>query len=1138
MNSDFVHLHVHSQYSLLDAVCPIEGLAEKAKALGMKALAVTDNGNMFGVIEFYSACQKAGVKPIIGAEVYVAPQSRFERSTHGLQGASYPLVLLCQDDVGYRNLIQLVSVGYLEGFYYRPRVDKEVLRQYSKGLIALSGGLRAEVPHLFNINQAEKARQAALEYQEIFGQDNFYLEIIHSGIREQERVNPDIIKLSGELKIGLVAANDVHYLEKNFAKPHEILTCIQTQTTLEDGRRARFQTDEFYFKTADEMKTSFKDTPEAVSNTVKIAERCNLTLDFTKTHVPQFVPPKGKTQEQYLRELAEEGLKKRYPVLNESIRARAEHELEVIRKSGYTSYFLIVWDFVHFAKERGIPVGPGRGSAAGSVVSYALGITDIDPLPYDLLFERFLNPERVSMPDIDIDFCYERRDEVIQYVTEKYSKENVAQIITFGTMMAKAVIRDVGRVMAIPYGEVDKIAKLIPLELDITIEDALEREPELKALYKTNPQITQLIDTSRVLEGLTRHASTHAAGVVISERPLREHVPLFKTGDGQISTMYSMESLEKIGLLKMDFLGLRTLTVIDDTLKIIKRIQKKDVDWYGIPLTDAKTFDMLAKAQSIGVFQLESSGMRDILKKLRPDKFEDLIAILALYRPGPIGSGMVDEFIKRKDGVIPIQYDHPLLETILKDTYGIIVYQEQIMKIVNALAGFSLGKADTLRRAISKKKEAVMKEVRDDFVQGCVANKIEKRIADKIFNFIVHFAGYGFNKSHSAAYALISYRTAYLKSNFPVEFMTALLSSEKDNTDKVVLYIDEAKRMGIQVLPPDVNESFPQFTVVGPQIIRFGLSAVKNVGQTAIDAIIQGRIRQKSFNSFFDLTENVDLRVVNRKVLESLIKCGAFDSMGLFRSQLFAVIDAALSVGGEIQKDRESGQRSFFDTFEHDIPSIPEWQENEKLTFEKEMLGFYVTGHPLERYKKELKSYSTVSTATLGSRKDGEEIVIGGLVSKLKFTVTKRTSEKMAIVGLEDLGGAMDLLVFPKTFKEYGHYLVKDAILFFKGNLDKKEETPKLLVSEIVPVSDVHKKFTRSIYVRLAAPGLQEETLKKLQGILSQYPGSIPVYLEFAGKDNVRSQLLVDRSLFVQPNEALVNSLQEILGQESVSLKI
>ncbi len=1144
---EFVHLHVHTQYSLLDAVCHVEDLASKAKELGMPALAMTDNGNLFGAIDFYGQVKKAGVKPIIGAEVYVAPESRFERATHGLGGASYPFVLLCRNEQGWRNLVELVTIGYLEGFYYKPRVDKEVLRKHAEGLIALSGPVRGEVPHLLNLGQIEKAEKAALEYREIFGPENFYIEIIRSGVREQERVNPELVKLARKLDIPVVAANDVHYLERDFAKAHEVLMCLQTQTTLDDPNRFRPTTDEFYFKSGAEMVELFKDLPDAVENTARIAARCGLEFDFSKTHVPQFVPPKDKTQVDYLRELTGEGLARRYHPVTDAIQKRADYELEVIRKSGYTSYFLIVWDFVRFSKEKGISVGPGRGSAAGSVVSYALGITDLDPLPYDLLFERFLNPERVSMPDIDIDFCFERRDEVIQYVTEKYSKENVAQIITFGTMMAKAVVRDVGRVMSLPYSECDKIAKLIPQELDITIETALEKEPELKALYKNDPKITQLIDTSRVLEGLARHASTHAAGVVISERPLREHVPLFKTGDGQISTMFSMESLEKIGLLKMDFLGLRTLTVVDDTIKIIKRIQKKDVRWEEVVLDDPKTFDLLQKAQSTGVFQLESGGMRDILKKLKPDTFEDLIAILALYRPGPIGSGMVDEFIKRKHGQIPVKYDHPLLEPILKDTYGIIVYQEQIMKIVNVLAGFSLGKADMLRRAISKKKEEVINEQRAAFVEGCVKQAVDKRIADKIFNFIVHFAGYGFNKSHSAAYAVISYRTAYLKANYPVEFMTALLSSEKDNTDKVVQYIDEAKRMGLKVLPPDVNESFPQFTVVGADTIRFGLAAVKNVGQAAIDAVIQGRIKKDRFKSFYDFAENIDPRVVNRKVLESLIKCGAFDSMGLFRSQLFGILDAAISLAGEVQKDRESGQKSLFGSLGAEagfrkslqsVPTIPEWPEQEKLVYEKEMLGFYVTGHPLERYRRELKCYANLSTGTVARHPDQEEVVLGGLVSKLKYTVTKKNNEKMAIATIEDLEGQIDALVFPKTFQACGQYLAKDAIVFLKGTLDKKEQDPKILVNEITPVSEVHRKFTRSVHVRLVAGGAAESVLKGVQEILHKHPGQVPVYLEFIENDKVRSQLLVDRSLYVKPDPVLVDSLRKMLGDEAITFSV
>ncbi|MCG3176476.1 MAG: DNA polymerase III subunit alpha [Candidatus Omnitrophica bacterium] len=1146
-SADFVHLHVHTQYSLLDSACHIEDLMERLKELKQSACAVTDNGNMFGVVEFFGACKKAGVKPIIGAEVYIAPQSRFERATHGLQGASYPFVLLCKDDTGYRNLIQLVTIGYLEGFYYRPRVDKETLKKYSKGLIALSGGLRAEIPHQLNLGQQENARKAVQEYIDIFGKEDFYIEIIRSGLREQDRINADLVRLAREHGVGIVAANDVHYLKREYARAHEIAVCIQSQANLDDPGRMRAQTDQYYLKSAAEMRELFKDLPEACDNTLAIAERCRLDLDFTKTYVPIFEPPSGKTHADYLRELTYEGLAKRYGVLDQKIRDRAEHELATIEKSGYTSYFLIVWDFVHYAKSKGIPVGPGRGSAAGSIVSYALGITDLDPLPYGLLFERFLNPERVSMPDIDIDFCFERRDEVIQYVTDKYSKDNVAQIITFGTMMAKAVIRDIGRVMGLPYGDVDKIAKLVPQELDITIDKALEKEPDLAKLYKENPKVAELIDSARVLEGMARHASTHAAGVVISQKPLREHVPLFKTGDGQISTMFGMESLEKIGLLKMDFLGLRTLTVLDDAVKIVRRTKKTEIDWSKIPLSDPKTYDLLSRAQSIGIFQLESSGMRDILQKLKPNTFEDLIAVLALYRPGPIGTGMVDDFIKRKHGVVPIVYDHPLLEPILKETYGVMVYQEQIMRIANALAGFSLGKADNLRRAIAKKKEDVMRQVREEFVAGCQHNHVDRRIAEKIFNFIDYFAGYGFNKSHSAAYALISFRTAYLKANYPTEFMTALLSSEKDNTDKIVLYIDEAKRMGIQVLPPDVNQSFPQFTVVGDGTIRFGLSAVKNVGQSAIDQIIQGRIKKDRYKSFFEFLETVDLQVCNRRVIESLIKCGAFDTMGLFRSQLFEMLGKALQVAAERHKDRQKGQRSFFDAMggggdfhagAYEVPNIPEWPDAERLKNEKDMIGFYVTGHPLDRYQKELKSYSSVNTQSILQRKQGDEVVIGGLITKLKITTTKKTMEKMAILSLEDLLGAVDVLVFPKTYKDTASAVSDDNIVFIRGVVDTKEQAPKLLANEITPLPEVHKKFTRAIFVRLPAQDTPEDRLKGLQKVLSEHPGDTPVYLEFADGQQVRSQILVERRLFVKPCEQLVAALQGVVGDEAVTLRI
>ncbi|MBI4974501.1 MAG: DNA polymerase III subunit alpha, partial [Candidatus Omnitrophica bacterium] len=782
--------HVHTQYSLLDGACILERLIQKVREHKMPACAITDHGNMFGAIEFYDIAMKNGIKPIIGSEVYIAPDSRFEKSSHGIQEASFHLILLAKNETGYKNLMRLVSLGFLEGFYYRPRIDKDLLVKYKDGLICTSSCLKGEIPHLIQTNQLDQARKIIDEYKNIFGKENFYLEIQDNLIPEQERVNQELIKLAGEMKIDLVATNDVHYLEKEHSKAHEILLCVQTQTTIEDPNRMRFQTDEFYFKSKEEMKRTFGDSaPDALRNTMAICEKCNLEFDFKTVHLPDYKVPEGKTREGYLHELVSSGLEARYNTrydnLDKSVIARAEHELNIIERFGYTSYFLIAWDFVHYAKDNSIPVGPGRGSAAGSVVSYALGITNIDPLKYDLLFERFLNPERISLPDIDIDFCYERRNEVIDYVVKKYSKENVAQIITFGTMLAKAVIRDVGRALGMAYGDVDRIAKLVPNDLNITLSQALEQEPELRNLYKADSKIAQLIDTSMILEGLTRHASTHAAGVVISEKPLVEYIPLYKVQEGSITTGYPMTSLEKIGLLKMDFLGLRTLTVISETIKIIKRTKGADLDITRIPLDDKPTFKLLGNAESAGVFQLESSGMRDLLKKLKPERFEDIIALLALFRPGPIGSGMLDDFMKRKHGQIAIRYDHKLLEPILKETYGVIVYQEQVMRITSAVAGFSLAQADNLRRAMAKKTPEVMLEMRQHFVDGCITNGIDRKTADKIFNQIEYFAGYGFNKSHSAAYTLISYRTAYLKANYPVQFMAALLTSEKDNLDKI-----------------------------------------------------------------------------------------------------------------------------------------------------------------------------------------------------------------------------------------------------------------------------------------------------------------------------------------------------------------
>jgi DNA polymerase III subunit alpha len=1142
--SEFVHLHNHTQYSLLDGASLLVELVKLAQLYNMPSLAITDHGNMFGAIEFYLLCKSAGIKPIIGCEMYLAPASRFDKSSHGIHDAAYHLVLLAKDDEGYHNLMKLVSIGYLEGFYYKPRIDKEILSAYSKGLICMSACLKGEIAHLILSNQMEQARKTAGEFNDLFGKGNFYLEVMDHGIPEQKKVNTALSKISRDLGIGLTATNDCHYLQRQHAKAHEALLSIQTQTTLDDPNRMRMQTDEFYLKKEEEMARLFKHMPEALSNTLEIAEKCNLEIDLNSMHLPMFSPPEGKARHEYLKELVVEGAKTRYGHVDSSIEARYENELKVISDSGFVSYFLIVWDFIRYAKEQGIPVGPGRGSAAGSVVSYCLGITDLDPLKYSLLFERFLNPERISLPDIDIDFCYERRDEVIAYVRHKYGSENVAQIITFGTMMAKAAIRDVARVMGFTYGDADRIAKLVPFDLNITIEQALRQEPELMQMYKTDSRVTELIDIASVLEGVTRHASTHAAGVVISEKGLSNYIPLFKSSDDQISTGYPMGSLEKIGLLKMDFLGLKTLTVIDQAVKIIKRTRSVDIDIRNLPLDDKKTYKLLQRADSLGVFQVESRGMRDILRKLRPSAFEDIIALLALYRPGPIGSGMVDDFINRKHGRLRVKYDHPLLEPILKDTYGIILYQEQVMQIVNRLAGFSLSQADLLRRAISKKVPEIIQQQRKHFVEGCEKNSVDKRIADKIFTLIEFFSNYGFNKSHSAAYALISFRTAYLKAHYPIEFMAALLTSERDNTDKIAQYIDECRHMAIDILPPDVNESFAHFTVV-KESIRFGLAAVKNVGQGAIDSIVSARKKHGNFSSIYDFTENVDLRLVNRKVIESLIKCGAMDSFRLHRSQLMSMLDHALEVAGVLQKDRLNGQFSLFENFETDdkfkahfqqVPEIKEWPESQLLASEKALLGFYISSHPLARYEKSLRLYASSTTQTLGQLHDGEEVSIGGILTKAKYTFTKRNNEKMAIIILEDLKGTVEVLVFPRTFKNAEKNIAEDAIVFIKGRINLREETPKIIAEEILPLEEARNKYTQAISIELVTTALETQTLSGLKEILKKHKGRTPVYINLSTPDKKKVQIAAGKDFLVMPTDILINEVEALVGEGAVNV--
>ncbi|MCK5579723.1 MAG: DNA polymerase III subunit alpha, partial [Candidatus Omnitrophica bacterium] len=928
-------------------------------------------------------------------------------------------------------------------------------------------------------------------------------------------------------------------------KAHEALLCIQTQSFLNDPNRMRMKTDQFYFKSPEEMKREFSWVPDGIKNTLEIADQCNLQLSFDQYHLPRYDPPGGVIRDEFLKDLCIKGIKERYGKMTLEIKERLRHELTTIKKMGFVSYFLIVWDFIHYARQRGIPVGPGRGSAAGSLVSYLLGITNLDPLKYGLLFERFLNPERAGMPDIDIDFCFERRSEVIEYVTRKYGKDNVAQIITFGTMQARAAIRDVGRVMSVPYADVDKIAKMIPATLGITLKEALEVEPQLQKLYKEDNTAAEVIDTAQVLEGLSRHASIHAAGVVIGDKPLTEHVPLFKTTDGQVTTGFSMKGVASIGLLKMDFLGLRTLTVISEAVKWIKKTHDIDIDVEKLSLDDKKTFELLGDANSFGIFQLESSGMRELLKKIKPSQFEDLISILALYRPGPMGSGMLDDFIKRKKGESPVKYPHPKLEGLLKETFGIIIFQEQVMQMASILAGFTMTQADHLRRAMSKKIQEVMDQMRRMFVEGCQkTNRIKENEANRLFDLIDYFSGYGFNRSHSAAYALISYQTAYLKANYPVEFMCAVLTCEKDNTDKVVEYVKECEQMGITILPPDINESIAEFSVVDNKTIRFGLLAVKNVGRTAIDSIVENRRSGGLFSTLYDFCERVALRLANRKVVESLIKCGAFDSLKAFRSQLMAIVDKALEIGSKAQKEKASGQFSFFNMgddaggFNKDVESLPdikEWSQREILTYEKETLGFYVSGHPLSYYKVEMKEFADYTTKTLRNAVDGQEVKIVGIINGVKMTTTRKTNERMAIIKIEDMDGEIESVIFPSTYVKVAEVLVEGEVVVVVGRVGFRDEMVNLVANDVKKIDEAYKSI-KAINVNLS--GVSKNGLKMLREKLAGFPGKTPVYLHLDTKRYKRVQILVGDDLHVNPTEVLMNDIKELVGEEQFSVKM
>jgi len=1132
-NSDFVHLHVHTQYSLLDGACLLTRLVDKAVQCKLPALAMTDHGNIFGAIKFYNLCIKKGIKPIIGCEVYVTSGSRFDRDFKSGKDSNYHLILLAKDQEGYSNLIKLVSLAHLEGFYYKPRVDKEILSKYSKGLIASSACLKGEIPSAIISGNVNKATKLADEYSNIFGKGNFYLEVMENGIAEQKIANAQLIKISKELDIPLVATNDIHYLEREESFAHEVLLAIQTQTTINDPNRFKFSSDSFYFRTPEEMSKIFKDIPQSIKNTVEIAEKCNLTMDFSKIYLPNFPLPKELNDDDYLRDICQKNLKGRYPKVDNVVAERLEHELETIQKTGFSSYFLIVWDLIKYAKENNIPVGPGRGSAAGSIVSYLLHITDVDPLNYDLLFERFLNSARISMPDIDIDFCYEKRSKVLEYVAKKYGKDNVAQIITFGTMLARAVIRDVGRAMAFNYSEVDKIAKMIPTGVGqaVDLKRALSVNPELGNIYDSDSRIKRLIDVAMQLEGLSRHASTHAAGVVISDKPLIERVPLIKGSEGEAITGFDMGSLEKTGMLKMDFLGLKTLTVIDETVKIIKRTKKKDLDITIIPLDDKKTFSLLAKSNTIGVFQLESSGMRDILKKINPTRFEDLIAVLALYRPGPLGSGMVDDFINRKHGKKSITYIHPELESILKKTYGIILYQEQIMQIVAKLAGFDMSRADLLRKAIGKKIPEIMDQQRHLFLEGCGKNGISVNAASQIFDLIDYFSGYGFNKSHSTAYALISYRTAYLKANYPIEFMAALLTSERNNTDKIVEYVNESARMEIKVFPPDINTSFTNFTVTEDNNIRFGLMAIKNVGKTALENIIETR-KENKFASIFDFSRRIDSRVVNKKVIESLIKTGAMDSFDLKRSQMTAILDKILSKN--TKKEDPSQLRLFATPVDESIPDIEEWPILQILNFEKSLLGIYLTGHPLKSYSNLVNSLKREKIIQLWERPGQREVMVCAVVEKVKNVTTRRKGEQMAILKLEDETASIEAFVFPRLYAECSFFLKEQTILVIKGKVESKDKTPKILISQVIPVEKIIDHI-KGVDISLEDSSI---SLKNLKSVFSNHKGQTPVFFSFKNSKLQGVKIKSGSKFCIALDEKALDEIGTAVGKVNLSLTL
>src|ERR1700756_5614725 len=1159
--SQFVHLHLHTDYSLLDGACDVEKLCQRVQELGMPAVAMTDHGNIFGAVHFVNAAHKFGVKPIVGCELYICKKDDHNIERTPPDGDAYNhLLVLAENEEGYRNLVKITSEASLHGFYYKPRVSKNFLAEHSKGLIALSGCLKGEVAEFLTEDKYDAARSAAATYRDIFGKQNFFLEIQDQGLEMEHRIHAGLFQLEKDLGLPLVATNDSHYLCEDDAHAQDVMVCIQTAKSIRDTNRMKFEGNQFFVKSHQEMARVFKDSPDVLSRTLEIAERCSLRLEKVSTPFPHFDVPAGYTLDSYFEHVTREGFARRLEVLRELERERKlkhtladyeqrlAREIAIIQQMKFSGYFLIVWDFIRYAKERNIPVGPGRGSAAGALVAYSLGITDIDPLQHELLFERFLNPERISMPDIDIDFCMNRRGEVIDYVTRKYGRDNVAQIITFGTMAAKAAIKDVGRAMDVPYSDVDRIAKMVPNQLNIKLEEAIQESPPLKDAYEKDAQVRELLETAKKLEGLVRNSGVHAAGVVIALRPLTELVPLHKTKNDEIVTAFDMLAIEKLGLLKMDFLGLTTLTILDDTIKLIVQTRAQKLELANLPLQDDETYHkVFYKGLTSGVFQFESHGMRDVLRRYQPNSIEDLTALNALNRPGPIQGGMIDDFIDRKHGRKKIEYELPEPKEILEETLGVIVYQEQVMQIANKLAGYSLGEADLLRRAMGKKIASEMAAQRERFVTGANQRGYPPKKIEKIFDLMAQFAGYGFNKSHSAAYALLAYHTAYLKTHYPVEFMAALLTSVTGNTDDVVKYINECREMGIAVEPPDINVSDANFTPHG-SAIRFGLAAVKNVGHNAIESIVAGRKKLGQYRDIFEFAEKVDLRLLNKRVLESLIKSGAMDSFG-HRAQLMFVLDKVVARAEKTRRDAEMGQHGLFlDIFaqaqeseaeSEKLPDIPHWDEHQRLAAEKEILGFFITGHPLEKYRDKLEGLNALGVSEISAMKAStgkdETITTAGMICNVRVLKSKK-GDFYAQATLADMSGSIDMIVFPEAYRRLQERVKLEVPVLVKAGVRVEEgSNPKITAAEIIPLEDAKVPLPRSLRIRIPSGECSESTVDALHSLFTERKGEARVLfdVERAGDFMV---VMEAEGYNVQPDRNFIARVEQLCGRGSVRI--